>query len=220
MLPSGVAGRVRGPADLGEPSIRGILERLTHSLLVVAPYRHDLLEARRGRCVHANRMGELRVGTRPGQAPWVVRIGSSLIARNSQQSVAKTRCRSVSTMLHSPPTRSRWSASDIRSARSVVAAQSRSNAIDHASRSPATSLARSFTRSGYRRSSSGRTGRLDLNSIQPQSLDISRDVGVHDRSRSAWHLRGWCRAGVPPTDRGRPPGFPGETGAPVASLLR
>ncbi|HTU03111.1 MAG TPA: hypothetical protein VMG58_14880 [Candidatus Sulfotelmatobacter sp.] len=38
VLASGVAGRVRGRADLGEPSIREVLERLTHSLLVVAPY--------------------------------------------------------------------------------------------------------------------------------------------------------------------------------------
>ena len=63
VLASGVAGRVRGRADLGEPGIREILERLTYSLLVVASYRHDLLEARRGRSVHANRVGELRVGT-------------------------------------------------------------------------------------------------------------------------------------------------------------
>ena len=45
VLASGVAGRVRGRADLGEPGIGEILERLTHSLLVVAPYRQDLLEA-------------------------------------------------------------------------------------------------------------------------------------------------------------------------------
>ena len=45
VLASGVAGRVRGRADIGEPGIGEILERLTHSLLVVAPYRQDLLEA-------------------------------------------------------------------------------------------------------------------------------------------------------------------------------
>ena len=57
VLASGVAGRVRGRADLGEPSIGEIPERLTHSLLVVAPYRQDLLETRRGRCVHATPHG-------------------------------------------------------------------------------------------------------------------------------------------------------------------
>lgn len=58
VLASGVARSVRGRANLGQPGIREVLERLTHSLLVVAPYRHDLLQARRGRCVHANRLGE------------------------------------------------------------------------------------------------------------------------------------------------------------------
>jgi hypothetical protein len=37
VLARGVAGKVRGRADLGEPSIGEVLERLTHRLLVAAP---------------------------------------------------------------------------------------------------------------------------------------------------------------------------------------
>ena len=82
--------------------------------------------------------------------------GSPRRTRPIQQSVAKARCRSVSMNDHSPSTLSCSSAGSSSEARPTVSAHSCSM-IDHASRKPSASVGRSFTRSGWRRSSSAST---------------------------------------------------------------
>ena len=69
----------------------------------------------------------------------------------------KTRWRSVSVNDHSPSTRSSRAAAGSRPARAVVAAQSRSTVSHIARKSSALPIDRSWTRSGWRRSSSSAT---------------------------------------------------------------
>ena len=83
-------------------------------------------------------------------------VGSPRMTRDTQMSVANSRCRSVWTNDHSPSTLSCSSSGGRARARSTVSAHNRST-VSQAAPKPATSIARMVARNGSRRSSSAST---------------------------------------------------------------
>ena len=63
---SGVAGRAGGRADLGEPGIREILERLTHSLLVVTSSLTEIKSEYPYRAANPNRITQSLIAVLTG----------------------------------------------------------------------------------------------------------------------------------------------------------